>query len=149
MAQAAVVLRRNHEKEKRRREQELLIDQYVNINHNSDTSFSDDPHSGKVKISENPHSIPLQNRQIDPNNVAYNPSPEKDVWVGFYSIFQFLITTVYSTEHANAPHNVLSLKSVFAVYVLFSCTPHNQTNNEKDAKTTLFLNHILQTKSLL
>ena len=92
MAQAAVVLRRNHEKEKRRREQELLIDQYVNNNLNSDASFSDDPHSGKVKISENPHSIPLQNRHIDPNNVAHHQSPEKEVWVGFYSTFQCLIT---------------------------------------------------------
>ena len=90
MAQAAVVLRRNHEKEKRRREQEQLIDQYVNINHNSDTSFSDDPqYSGKVKISENPHSInALQNRKVDSNNVvAHHQSPEKDVWVKVSQIY--------------------------------------------------------------
>ena len=103
MAQAAVVLRRNHEKEKRRREQEQLIDQYVNSTHNSDTSCSG---AGRANSPENLHSIALQNRKVDSNSDGHHQRSEKDVWVGFYSIFSFVKASSYSTEHANAPHNL-------------------------------------------
>ena len=66
MAQAAVLLRRNHEKEKRRREQEQNIDHSVTTNPNSDVSFSG---AGRNSTPEIHHSTQI---------------PDKDVWVGVH-----------------------------------------------------------------
>ena len=74
MAQAAVILRRAHEKERRRREQENVIDHSVTINHNSDTSLSG---AGR-NSSPDTHYL---SKKIETGR-SLNQSPEKEVWVG-------------------------------------------------------------------
>ena len=83
MAQAAVILRRAHEKERRRREQENVIDHSVTINHNSETSLSG---AGR---NSSPDTFYL-NKKIE-TGCSLNQSPEKEVWVGLACGFSFIL----------------------------------------------------------
>ena len=74
MAQAAVILRRAHEKERRRREQENAIDHSVTVNHNSDTSLSGAGRSSSPDLH-------YMSKKIE-TGCSLNQSPEKEVWVG-------------------------------------------------------------------
>ena len=79
MAQAAVVLRRNHEK--RRREQEQRADRAVTLHPVYDT-----PGAGR---SGTPDATP----DIADSNARHLQSPDKDCWVGLYSTAVFSIYT--------------------------------------------------------
>ena len=92
MAQAAVILRRAHEKERRRRELENIIDHSVTVNHNSDTSLSG---AGR---NSSPETF-YQNKKIE-TGCSLNQSPEKEVWVGHVcALFFSFSNIIHILEH--------------------------------------------------
>ena len=92
MAQAAVILRRAHEKERRRRELENIIDHSVTVNHNSDTSLSG---AGR---NSSPETF-YQNKKIE-TGCSLNQSPEKEVWVGHVCALSFFSSNfIHILEH--------------------------------------------------
>ena len=114
MAQAAVILRRAHEKERRRREQEHVIDHSVTINQNSDSSLSG---AGR---NSSPDTFYL-NKKIE-TGCSLNQSPDKEVWVGFLLCRVFFMGTIYNKHIKFAPEIGLSLFSVY-LFVICYC-PH-------------------------
>ena len=112
MAQAAVILRRAHEKERRRRELENIIDHSVTVNHNSDTSLSG---AGR---NSSPETF-YQNKKIE-TGCSLNQSPEKEVWVGHVcALFFSFSNIIHIFEHTKvAQSNGFLHISVF-IFVWF------------------------------
>ena len=115
MAQAAVILRRAHEKERRRRELENIIDHSVTVNHNSDTSLSG---AGR---NSSPETF-YQNKKIE-TGCSLNQSPEKEVWVGHVCALSFFLQQYHSHSKAQESCTIKSFSSHFSVYlrVVFDC----------------------------
>ena len=86
MAQAAVVLRRNHEK--RRREQEQRADRAVTLHPVYDT-----PGAGRSGTPDATQNSILAYVDATDSNARHLQSPDKDCWVGLYSTVVFSIYT--------------------------------------------------------
>ena len=106
MAQAAVILRRAHEKERRRRELENIIDHSVTVNHNSDTSLSG---AGR---NSSPETF-YQNKKIE-TGCSLNQSPEKEVWVGHVCALFFPSAILFTFSSTRKLHNQI-------VFFTFQC----------------------------
>ena len=85
MAQAAVVLRRNHEK-RRLREQEQRADRSVTLHPVYDT-----PGAGRSGTPDATQNSILASVDVTDSNARHLQSPDKDCWVGFYSMAVFYL----------------------------------------------------------